>query len=312
MLDLELMHQYATATSLTMSDITKVQHTWQVALTEIALSHEFLMHAELALAAVHILHTNSSMSSTKRRVYEDAAAKHKNLALQEALPVFNDITQDNCHALFGLAGLVAMLAFVFPHQSSDRSFNGPVDDIREFFGLLRGVSTILDTSLEWVLHGPLASHLGHDWHPAPISLRSDLKKALNQLVETNNDKVTDSKTRGMYNATIEHVRKAFEDYKTISSERSLVFGWVIGVSEDYLLNLKSKSPMAWVILAYYGVLLHSVNGKWWSEGRGKLLVEYICEELSEEWQSSLQWPKEMVKKPVNFGGNTGGAHEAEL
>lgn len=101
--------------------------------------------------------------------------------------------------------------------------------------------------------------------------------------------------RETYSDTIQSLQYAFATYSMIAKERVLVFSWAIHVSDVYISLVRKRDPLALVILAYHGLLLHSIDGVWWSEGRGAWLVEAIFQELPMTWHAELQLPIDVIQ-----------------
>ena len=63
MVHLELFHHFATVTGPAISVGEMSQEMWSTTVPRIAISHEFLMYALLAVAATHIAHLNPVVRS---------------------------------------------------------------------------------------------------------------------------------------------------------------------------------------------------------------------------------------------------------
>lgn len=303
--DLELLHHYTTVACPSLSNILSKQQTWQIAVPREALSYDFLMHALLALAAVHLMHVNPE----RRPIYVQEALKHQSLALKSSLPSLHNVTPSNCHALFALSSIVAVLNFVFPYPRADTLASSPLDDVIEFFFLIRGVKTVQKSASAWISKGPLAQLMRYDWDPALNSLPEDVKLAFDRLGETNDAATTDLQDHQMYNMAIEDLRISFQSHKLISNEPALVFIWPVVVESTFLTRLKQREPIPLAILAHYSVLLHTVKGRWWSAGRGSQLMEIIYHILPPEWRSVLDWPREAISKSWQ---STAGVGDADM
>ncbi len=291
LLDLELMHHYSTVTCYSFSVLPFKQNTWQDAVPREAQSYNFLMHAMLAIAAVQLVHARPD----GHQLYKEAARRHQNLALRTSIQHLHNVTQSNCHALFALSSIVAMLALKFPYPSNSRSSSAPVDEIVDFFRLIRGVKTVLESASDWLLGGWLAPLLHYDWDPTLVPLPDDLRVAFDE-VEARNDAVTgDLKDRKAYHFALRNLKIKFQTSKVMEEEPALVFAWPVGVQEHYISALRRHEPMATVILAYYSVLLHTVDEQWWAAGRGSHLIEAISRTLPPEWLPLIQWPRESVQ-----------------
>lgn len=315
--DLQLLHHFTTVTAYSLSDISTIQLTWQIAVPQEALGHAFLMHALLAVAAVHLLHS----SPTDPGPYERAALIHRNTALRLAVPTIYNINSTNCHALFALASFVAILALVFPQSSESQSSTVPIDEVTDFIVLVRGVTIVVHGSQEWIDRGRLRPLLradgmknaaewivnGHvepaapseDRTPSIMSLPDEVSAAFDELLRWNATwTASDPASLEMYALTIRDLRRTFETIAFLSSERSLVFLWPALIKEAYLKELKIRQPMALVILAHYCVLVHSTSDKWWSTRRWEHVVEAIYKNLEPDWRPAVAWAREAVQKGI--------------
>ena len=291
LLQLELLHHYTASACLAISDKPSIQQEWQISVPREALSHECLMYAILATAAVHLM----NQSLTLRHRYEKDAIYHRRLALRSAIPQFQDITPRNCHALFAVSSIVAILAFAFPNPSPISDSHTIVDGMIEFFILVRGVQIVLGTASSWIEDGDLMYLTRYSWTEKLSPVSEPVERAFDLLNERNEKTTKDPEVRKSYSVAIKILHKAFRTYKIISDERSLVFIWPVIVPELYMTQLKVREPMALVVLAHFAVLLHSINGLWWSQNRGAQLVVAIWHLLPPDWQSVIDWPVEVTK-----------------
>ncbi len=290
LLDLELLHQFTTVTCFSLSNIPSKQNIWQVDVPREAMSHQFLLHALLAIAAVHLMY----LSPTERHLYEKAASNHRNLALSMSIPALNKVTPDNCHALFALSCVISVLAFAFPHREQLSLPSTPVDDILSVFVLIRGVQTVLQSAQEWITKGPLRALIGYDWNPTASPLPKDMTIAFEKLFEKNERDTPDPTIRANYNSTIQGLKKAFEIHTVVGGEPGLIFTWLVIVQASYIAQLEKKDPIALAILAHYAVIIHSSDSQWWIEGRGAQLFEAIYRILPPEWLPAVELPRKIV------------------
>ena len=250
------------------------------------------MHALLSLAAVHRMHT----SPKQRHVYEETATRHRNLALAFSIKQLHNINPMNCKALFAFSGIVSFLNLVLPHSPSAALDLDPLDDIIEFFVVLRGVKTVLKSAMEWIAHGSFAQIPRHDWNPIVAPLQDDVESAFGHLEERIEETTEDDTVGQIYKSAIRELRIAFQTCEVIAEEPTLVFIWPATVPEAYIAALRKREPMALAILGYYTLLLHGVDSQWWLKGRGRLLIETICQKLPPEWLPTIEWPRNIIQK----------------
>ncbi len=75
----------------------------------------------------------------------------------------------------------------------------------------------------------------------------------------------------------------------------VVLPFPIMLKEDYITEMSEGKPMALVILAHYGALLHSLRNHLWMKGRGRQVVDAVRQEVDGmEWRDCLDWPVRQV------------------
>ena len=74
----------------------------------------------------------------------------------------------------------------------------------------------------------------------------------------------------------------------------VIFVWPIAIPQSYLGLLSERRPEAMIILAHYAALLQRVDDQWYMRGWGQYLVQQIDAALGQEWQSWLEWPKQVT------------------
>ena len=290
-LDLELLHNYTTTTCFSLSTDPSKQQIWKVAVPREAASHDFLLHALLAISAVNLWYVNP----TNHHLYERAAVSHRNLALITSIPALNEVTADNCHALFAMSSIISVLCFVLPYSAQLGMPSDPVNDIVSVSKLICGVKTVLHSAREWVALGSLGGLVNYNWDPTTLALPEEARLAFEKLFDMNKRETRDGSIRDLYNATIQDLKHAFEIHTVVAGEPGLVFTWLVVVQASYVAQLEKKEPMALVILAHYAVLLHTSNRQWWLDGRGAHLVQFIHQLLPPKWLSAIEWPREAVR-----------------
>ena len=144
---------------------------------------------------------------------------------------------------------------------------------------------------------PLIERQWDDWVFVGLSssLNPTIRARLHELQEVNRRTTCSEAEHQCFSTAIQRLIYAYETYRYIAEDRSLVFVWTVTVPEDFVVELKARRPLALVVLAFYAVLVHSVEEQWWAKGRGKSLVEAIYEELPVEWKGAVKWPVEVVR-----------------
>ena len=182
----------------------------------------------------------------------------------------------------------------------------------DFLPVVRGTQTVLRSALGWISTGamnPLIERQWDEWVFVGLSsfLNPTIRARLHELQEVNWRTAHNEAEYQRFFTAIERLIHAYETYRYIAEDRSLVFVWTVTVPESFVVELKARRPMALVVLAFYAVLVHSVEEQWWAKGRGKNLVEAIHEELPMEWREAVKWPMEVVRseEPLLLGEGKG-------
>ena len=277
--DLNLFHHFTISTSTSMSDMAELQQLWKMAVPREAIPHDFLMHAILGVAAAHLAHIFPAGS----HIYQKSASMHRDLALHSALPSLAKMTATNCHAVFAFAGITALSIFAFPCSSDARSVPSPVDDMLNLFPLIRGVGTVLrsGSALKWINDGelrPMLEPRGRwpvEGQPKIHILPENVQAKLDKLRVLNEQVLYSGAEQQCYTMAIKNLENAFGTFNGNVDGWTSVFVWGAVMPDDFLTALRARKPMALVILAHYGILIHRANGQWWFEGQGAQLVEAV-------------------------------------
>ena len=159
---------------------------------------------------------------------------------------------------------------------------------------------MLSSAQEWIAQGSLATVLQHNWEPSLAPLADGVKAAFECLERRVEETAEEPALCEAYAVAIQRLKVAFQTDEVIRHEPGLALIWPVVVPERYITELSNRTPMALAILGHYAVLLQSNNGPWWLEGRGRLLLEAVCQVLPSEWLSAVDWPRETMEKNSDF------------
>lgn len=307
--DLELMHHYLTSTYMTLGWRDDLQDMWKMTIPKLAMRHKFLMHNLLSVAALHIasLSSSSSLSSSisnpaetraTQSTYISLAIHHHNIALRDYSSRLQNITRENGASLFTCAALIVIssfsLAILRPQhdQETTLSKKGPVEDFCGLSVLLRGTKLVLGEMWDWVRQsevGPII--MGQNSYHGVV-LSDDIVAALGQLRERNELLLNHQSGRDKeaYTLAIDGLADCFQLISPQNAHKGTVLKWPIIVRQEFLALLGERQPMALVILAHYGVILHEIRDVWWVMGWGGQLIKEINRLVDDEWRSLVAWP----------------------
>jgi hypothetical protein len=308
MSDMALLHHWITVAGHSILKTHEVNHFWHSVMPLVGFKYQYVIHSILSIAALHIAYTNPSERHNSLLV----AAEHHSKALDGFAEDIGHAGPENSSALFANATLTFFYAFV----SFSKMFEGEYVDRKartarvlgtEWIPLVRGTGAVLHPLHEYVRTGPLSPlldlHNFADLDPNDNSYSSEYNDCLTQLRKI----WAGEEHAEVYDQTSEELRKCstwmaqfrITDRFTNTSTwynrfTSGPFIWLFNAPEKYFVLQHQRQPHALIIFAYYGALLHELDGYWWAEGCGRSIVNAVDECLGPYWSSEIEWPKQAV------------------
>ena len=293
--EFQLLHHYSVETCFTLSDRSQSQTIWQKTVPQEAFSHPFLMRGILAISALHLSH----LMPEEQDHYRHIAEKHQSLALSLFRNAMQSITSDNCTAFFASSSLIVVYAFASLNPSKNTATASNERASLESLALIRGVNSILQTVWPWIKAGSLGDLLEDRLE---IGSCSDLPEALETLLGGlfslcgAEDEKLDEGNSLRY--AIVELRSCYEKFLNKSSSRcevSVAFIWPALLRSGFIASIQALQPEGLVILAFYCVILHHLDGYWWMQKRGHYIFNTIRQSLNETWSDWIQWPASVFK-----------------
>lgn len=139
---MELMHHFTAITWRTLPQADEMAEIWQLELPQLALSHNFLMHQLLTVAAAHkacLLRRSFPVAAVS---YSLRSAEHQDKAIHylAALPAIDDT---NCPAIFLTASLLSIAAFPALAEHVQEKGRPGITELVRVFRLVRGIHDVL-------------------------------------------------------------------------------------------------------------------------------------------------------------------------
>jgi hypothetical protein len=293
-LDLELLHNYSTSTSYTLSADPILKNLWRINVPHIGFAYEFVMRGILALSALHMAYQNPA----KRDIYISQAVLQHQTALRTAISLLAEITEENCSALWIFSALTSFFAMASPRTPGDFLLVGE-SGIAEWLFVFQGVRSITESSQQMLERGPLAPMFKARGQMVQY-LKPDFKREdhLADLRHHINVAPIDSDHLQIYIAAIDELEKSYTVVFNYSSPKDVSFEilltWLYHFPPEYLLLLKDHTQEALVIFAYGCTLLNRLNFCWWMEGWAVHLIERLYRSLDQEHRLWIQWPVEEI------------------
>lgn len=308
MKELELLHQWSVTTSLSIVNTPAVDYMWQIIFPQIALHHPFVMYGIFSVTALH----GAYLDSSKRyRLMLDAASYH-NKALEGFRMGIDHVSDENSDALFVSATLNIPCVFASFGKLYDDLSENPDAAARtsrilgaEWIPMIRGIRPVVHLIFERVKLGPLSSLLSlGNWDEVnPDNSPSTEDQRLRRIEEA----WAGSDDAETYDESMQFLRKCYAwiaQFKTMREDVLAKWGynrvwsgsfiWLHFAPDRYFVLLKQRQPPALLLFAYFGVLLHNVDGYWWAHGWGKSIITVIDELLGSYWRPWMEWPLQVV------------------
>lgn len=270
---MELLHHYTSLTSQTFSSTAQAREVWQDRVPRLAMDADYVLQALLAVSALHL----SQIRPHARSSYWSTGVKLYHAALSKAQKEMENVTEENCTAIYIFSMLTCFYSLAQNHELAARSDHGESvdDEERDLIGwvfLFRGTKALLTLPYQRILHaGPLAPIFQQGAKRA-VRLRSypssDPKRVTDELREI----VPDPEEQVIYRDAIQHLQKSFHAVYGRSAgetETTDIFVWLFDVSEEFMDRLRRHEGPALAIFICFSLLVGQLQGVWWAKGWGE-------------------------------------------
>lgn len=302
--DLELMYNFITSTSHTMSSIPEVRNLWRLEVPRIAFRHDFVLRALLAVSSLHMAQWKADPE--ERDFYVSRALAQHRLSLHEPMELLHNLTPENGAAVFVFAIMTAVLSLATPRAPNDFLIVGN-EGITSWLFLLRGVASVGNESRQWILSDNIAGmmrqanvplldeELASEASVGPPPVEDEQLMNLRRFLQRD---VPDVEELRVYLEATDKLSRAFAYFSRSGSpadnEVRSIFVWIYRISDEYLGLLTQYKPHALLIFGYYSALLHRLDSLWWVKGWGTHLISLIYRQLDPYYRSLLRWPIEEI------------------
>lgn len=170
LIDLELLHNFSTSTSQTISNEPIIRTLWRINVPQLGFQHEFVMRSVfsetskpiaallthrrgiLAMSALHM----AQFHPHKAEFYVSHSLAHQQIGLQIVSGILPNINEENCSAIYIFSAMIAMCALAGPRRPDDLLVGTDVDNgASEWLHLFRGVRSIIDSAYPTLSSGTL-------------------------------------------------------------------------------------------------------------------------------------------------------------
>ena len=302
MAHLELLHHFIAVTSEGLGVETISNQAWKLTIPQIALSHDFLMHSILAVAALHIAH----LRPEQQKSYWEQATVHQDRALELQQEAMANPSQDNAHALFSSSLLLIYFAFASRKASGSQESGESLAGTVQCISMIRGIRYVVPLIQQWVEEGPLAQLLPFQ----PGNMKSnhsfndpDTDRYFQRflvLCSTNSEmnKTHELEDIEQYAAAASSLRASFLKAESLADgelRTPLIWHWACRLAPEFLQRLGTLHPIPLVLVAHWCVILAQVQQYWWIQGWVDHTMGQIRQCLPREHHEWLEWPTEKIQ-----------------
>lgn len=197
------------------------------------------------------------------------ASRHHDIALKLFNISKDGVTQENCDACFTFSALIVTYAWASSNGTYNLFFNpasAEAQETVEWVRLVRGISTLLECSYEWVKAGPLGALLSAPniciENPQISSDDTSRFTSLERLWSPLSSRLTAAEASILH----ETLRILVDIYSKISHEAvdpaGAALAWPIRVSNDFIQMVNRQQEEALILLAHYCLVLNKVDDCW--------------------------------------------------
>lgn len=301
LIDLELLHTWENSTAPSIarfvSSADSVSAFWKVMIPEVGLSYPFVLHATLALSAIHL-----SRFKPDRGELRSKAEQHWNHAFFLATSQVSKVNHESHTAFYIFSKLSCIYKLAKGPAPRDYLFFG---EASEWLTYRKGFRSFLELGLNTMQNGALADYFDVTFRKVDVFARP------NELVDPEPiaalRKLCDDRL-GLHHPKYETYKVAVDDlsrcyiglYRTQKHDSdtrglsSIIFIWIMRLSDGFISCMQQEDPVALTILAYYVVLLDEMSGFWVLSGWTYHLISGIYEALPDPAKTYIRWPMEQT------------------
>ncbi|KUJ10546.1 C6 zinc finger protein [Mollisia scopiformis] len=293
LMDLELLHNYNTSTAYTLSNIAALQSFFRVNIPKFAFAHPFVLHAILAMSALHLSRFKRGESQLR---YQREAEHHYEIALRTATSLLPNINEDTTPALYLFGTFCSLITLASGPKPGDFLLFGD-QGIAEWLIIFRGMKSILESNFDLLRHGELAPMFHISIHQ--IFLQPVNDEHLQSLRELITSTATDDPDLPLYLRTVDDLGRSFPastspGTRVTQPSPQVVFVWLYRLPDEFVELLYQRRPIPLVILSHFCVLLNDLASSWWAKGWAEHLISEIYSSLGEEYRMWMRWPMEEI------------------
>ncbi|KAI9148775.1 Sterol uptake control protein [Paramyrothecium foliicola] len=305
--DLQLLHHYMSDEPLTSDD----DLAWRNEVPSLSFDHHYDLRLILAFSALHL----ARLKPTEAAKYENLAEAHLLPAIREVMDLLPHINNQNCSALYVATVLICRCIFAKTPRRGDLLVVANDSQVA-WWEMFRGVRYVIETmGADAVLTGPLAPSTTQEKTQDTRAMgrkdpQIDWEEPLGELANlaTRYDKPYQNLLESVHQALSDSFRAVFgtaeePELRTLGKTPA-VMRWLYFIEDDFIAPFKEKSPPALILLAYFAVLLQTLDHIWYMKGWAKHILEGVREAIDTRYAAWLLWPTKQLQVLYEDGKNS--------
>jgi hypothetical protein len=317
---LELLHNFTTLTSHTLSSDPVLRNVWRINVPQEGFKYDFVMRSILAISALHM----SLYSNEKRDFYLQIARSEHGAALQQLAATLPRVTAENCSALHIAAALTFFYAWAAPRNPGD-FFLVSNSGVADWVFLLHGVRSISAGWHDELARGPFSASIrlgrsrlqvgAEEYRSSAAWLSTTEHAQLTHLQRIVTQAAADDEACAILEKNIKNLELSYcatfsdagwatggdgspgsrpDRNITAWALTSNIYSWLYKMDGQFIEMLNQRSPLALVVFAHFAVLLKYLGSCWWMQGWPTHLLQEIWEHLDQEHRVWIRWPIEEI------------------
>ncbi|KAF4446541.1 Sterol uptake control protein 2 [Fusarium austroafricanum] len=295
--DLRLYHHYITVSSLTFGD----DIMWCDKVPRLAFDNHYVLHLMLALSALHL----ARVRAIEAIKYEQLAEQHYSIALPHVTNLLPQIKRENCSALYIATVLICNYAFAKPPKEGHLLVQNSGTETA-WWNLFRGVRFVIETmGLPAIFSGPIGPFPPENTSNVPPPVGREGYLAWEKPLAELRTMIHNSQSSGLPNLVeiYEALVFCFGDvFGTAEHPQSITHGkmhvvmrWLWFLEDDFTKQVEKLNPQVLVLLAYFSVLVQTLECFWYMRGWGYRILESITEQLDPRYAAWISWPRDQIE-----------------
>ncbi|KAI2784592.1 hypothetical protein F4815DRAFT_128438 [Daldinia loculata] len=290
--DFGLYQHFIKSTSIAQADDSASIAVWREFIPDLATRHPYLLHEILAVAALHL----RSATPEHAKFLERVATEHQ----ARAIPLFREAlaasSAETALPLFACSCLFIPYHFAAAKDALSLLFNEETGSLAEWLVLIHGTAAVTVEHGPTIMKSPLRVLLGDLSTPKPEELSDGPTDA--RLLGLGEELPIAPEHKEAYAQVMYKLRLSFylsDQADTALNRKNAALRFPPFMNQQRIGDdLAARNPAALIIMAFWCVLLHRVEDRWWLKERVNPLLIKIEELVPPEYRYLMTWPMEEV------------------